>query len=224
MSGITEIINQLNDNAMATVDIPLKEGEDQRLNCIFKKADASSFLLVFAPNALSSVNIEHETNCRLIVKHGDSQINLNIRIDAVKNERTMECTALESISPESMREYFRVMISAPIRAWYQPGPREIKNRAWEISGNTIDLSGGGVLALFSEKPGNTNKIQLEIDLPDQQTPVVCTAKVVRTYRLRKKRFQVAFNITEIEGKARDIIISSCLQEQRRQLRNKVRVE
>ncbi len=224
MAGITEIINQLNHNAMATVDIPLKEGEDQRLNCIFKKTDAPSFSLVFAPNALSSVTIEDETNCRLIVKHGDSAINLNIRIDAVKNDRTMECTALESISPESMREYFRVMISAPIRAAYKPGPREIKNKSWQLSGNTIDLSGGGVLALFSEKPANTNRIQLEIDLPDQQTPVVCTAKVVRTYRLRKKRFQVAFNITEIEGKARDIIISSCLQEQRRQLRNKVRVE
>ncbi len=224
MAGITEIINQLNDNAMATVDIPIKEEEDQRLNCIFKKTDAPFFTLVFAPNALASVNIEHETNCRLIVKHGDSQINLNIRIDAVINDRTMECTALESISPESMREYFRVMISAPIRAGYKPGPREIKNKAWELSGNTIDLSGGGVLALFTEKPANTNRIQLEIDLPDQEAPVLCMAKVVRTYRLRKKRFQVAFNITEIEGKARDIIISSCLQEQRRQLRNKVRVE
>ena len=224
MAGITEIIHQLNDNAMATVDLPFKEGEDQRLDCIFRKTDAPSFSLVFAPNSLDSVTIEDISNCRLIVKHGDSAINLNIRIDAVTNEQTMECTALESISPESMREYFRVMISVPIRAAYRPGPREKKNKAWEISGNTIDLSGGGVLALFSEKPANTNRIQLEIDLPGQETPLLCMANVVRTYRLRKKRFQVAFNITEIEGKARDNIISSCLQEQRRQLRNKVRVE
>jgi len=224
VAGITEIINQLNDNAMATVDIPLKEGEDQRLNCILKKADAPSFDLVFAPHALDGTTVENAGNCRLIVKHADSSINLNIRIDTVKNERTLECTALESISPESMREYFRVMISTPIRASYRPGPRETKSRAWEISGTTIDLSGGGVLALFPEKPANTNRIQLEIDLPGQQAPVLCLAKVVRTYRLRKNRFQVAFNITEIEGKARDIIISCCLQEQRRQLRNKVRVE
>lgn len=224
MAGITEIINQLNDNAMATVDIPIKEGEDQRLDCIFKKTEASSFTLVFAPNALSSETIEYTTNCRLIIKHGDSAINLNVRIDKADGERTVHCTALESISPESMREYFRVMISAPIRASYQPGPREIKNKAWELTGTTIDLSGGGVLALFSEKPLTVNKIQLEIDLPGQQVPILCVAKVVRTYRLRKKRFQVAFNITEIEGKARDIIISGCLQEQRRQLRNKVRVE
>ncbi len=224
MAGITEIINQLNDNAMATVDIPLKKGEDQRLNCMLKKNDTPSFDLVFAPNALDSITVENAGNCRLIVKHADSSINLNIRIDTVKNERTLECTALESINPESMREYFRVMISTPIRASYRPGPRETKSRAWEISGTTIDLSGGGVLALFPEKPANTNRIQLEIDLPGQQAPVLCMAKVVRTYRLRKNRFQVAFNITDIEGKARDIIISSCLQEQRRQLRNKVRVE
>ena len=220
MEGITEIINQLNDKAMATVDIPLKKGEDQRLNCILKKTDAPSFDLVFAPYALDGTSVENADNCRLIVKHADSSINLNIRIDAVKNERTLECTALKSISPESMREYFRVMISTPIRASYRPGPREIKSRAWQIAGNTIDLSGGGVLALFPEKPANKNRIQLEIELPDQQAPVLCMAKVIRTYRLRKQRFQVAFTFTEIEGKARDIIISSCLQEQRRQLRNR----
>ena len=224
MAGITEIINQFHDNAMATVDIPINEGEDQRLNCIFKKTKAPCFSLVFAPHALDSKNFAYTDKCRLIVKHGDSSINLNVRIDSIEGDRTALCTALESISPESLREYFRVMIRAPIRASYQPGPREKKNKAWTIDGTTIDLSGGGVLAIFSEKPASINNIQLEINLPDQSAPVVCVAKVVRTYRLRKKRFQVAFNITEIEGKARDIIISSCLQEQRRQLRNKVRVE
>jgi hypothetical protein len=224
VAGITEIINQLNDSAMATVDIPIKEGEDQRLNCILKKTESPSFKLVFAPNTLPRDTIEYGTNCRLVVKHKDSSVNLNVRLDEADGDRALLFTALESISPESLREYFRVMISAPIRACYQPGPREKKNVPWELAGHTIDLSGGGVLAIFSGKPANNNRIQLEIDLPEQSAPVVCLARVVRTYRMRKNRFQVAFNIVEIEGKDRDIIISCCLQEQRRQLRDKVRVE
>jgi len=224
VAGITEIIHQLDDNAMATVDIPIKEGEDQRLNCVLKKTSSPSFKLVFAPNSLPGDAIEYGTNCRLVVKHGGSSVNLNVRLDEADGDRALLFTALESISPEALREYFRVMISAPIRASYKPGPRETKNIPWELTGHTIDLSGGGVLAIFSGKPANNNRIRLEIDLPGQPAPALCTARVVRTYRMRKNRFQVAFNIIEIEGRVRDIIISCCLQEQRRQLRDKVRVE
>ena len=224
MSGIAEIIDQLNDSASATADIPIEKRESQRLQCILKKTEAPSFKLIFPPNTLTAKDIEKGINCRLMVKHGDSVVNLNVKLDEVGGDRTLFCTALESISPESLREYFRVMISTPILASYQPGPREKKNRPWELSGHTIDLSGGGVLALFSDKPANTKRIQLEIDLPGQQTPIVCQAEVVRTYRMRKKRYQVAFFFEDIDGKARDNIISCCLQEQRRQLRDKVRVE
>lgn len=224
MSAISEIIDQLNDSANATVDIPIKKGESERLKCIFKKTESPEFKLMFPPNTFTTEDIENGINCRLIVKHGDSAVNLNVQLDSLNGDRTLFCTAIESISPESLREYFRVMISAPIRASYQPGPREIKNRPWVLNGHTIDLGGGGVLALFSGKPANTKHIQLEIDLPGQQAPVICRADVVRTYRMRKKRYQVALNIDEIDGKNRDIIISSCLQEQRRQLRDKVRVE
>jgi hypothetical protein len=223
VAGISEIINQLDDSALATLDIPIQEGEDKRLNCILKKSEAPSFKLIFPPSTLPLDIIKFDTKCRLIVKHHDSSLNLNVRIDETDGKRTLYCTALESISPEAMREYFRVMISVPIRASYKPGPRE-KNAAWELDGHTIDLSGGGVLSLFPAKPATKNRINLEISLPDQPAPIVCTARVIRTYRLRKNRFQVAFNIVEIEAKARDIIISSCLQEQRRQLRNKIRVE
>lgn len=224
MSGIAEIITQLDDRAMATVDIPLAEGEDQRLNCILKKAATPSFKLIFPSNTLPLDRLEYGRNCRLIVKNSGSQVNLNVRLDEADDDRTLIFTAVESINPEMLREYFRVMISAPVRASYQPGAKEIKNKSWELNGHTIDISGGGVLALFPGKPGNSKRINLEISLPNQQEPIVCQAKIVHTYRMRKKRYQVAFTFEHLEGKTRDIIISCCLQEQRRQLRDKVRVE
>ena len=224
MSGIAEIINQLHDSAIATVDIPIEKGESQRLKCILKKTQSPSFKLIFPPDILELDQLSYGITCRLIVKLDDGSVNLNVKLNDADGDRTLNCTALESVNPESLREYFRVMISAPVRASYQPGPREIKYRAWKLSGHTIDLSGGGVLALFPGKPVNTNRIQLEIDLPGQEAPVICQSKVIRTYRMRKKRYQVAFYFEDIDRKSRDIIISCCLQEQRRQLRDKVRVE
>jgi len=224
LTGIIDIINQLNDNAKATVDIPLESGEMQRYNCLLRQVDSVQIKLVFPPNFLKPEHLHYEGNCRLIVKHGESAVNLNVHIDSAFDNRTLLCTALESINPESLREYFRVMISTPISASYRPGPKEIKHRSWKLVGQSIDLSGGGVLALFPGKPENNLRIHLELNLPGQSAPITCMAKVVRTYRMRKKRYQVAFHIVDIEGKARDLIISCCLQEQRRQLRDKVRVE
>jgi c-di-GMP-binding flagellar brake protein YcgR len=224
VSAIAEIITELNNNANATVDIPVKKGESTRLKCLLKKTESPEFKLLFPPDTFTDQSPEIGASCRLTVKHGAASVNLKITIDDISGDRTLFCTAIESINPESLREYFRVMISAPIQASYLPGPREIKIRAWKLEGNTIDLSGGGLLALFSAKPSNTKRIQLEIDLPDQQTPVICQAMIVRTYRMRKKRYQVAFHFEEINGKARDAIISCCLQEQRRQLRDNVRIE
>lgn len=224
VSGIAEIVNELNDSATATVDIPLKEGDPQRLDCVLKKTESPSFKLIFLPNALDFDNLVYGKNCHLVVKHGDGSVNLNVQLDKADGDRTLHCTALASIKPESLREYFRVMINAPIRARYEPGPRETKNVPWELSGQTIDLSGSGVLALFPGKPASSSRIQLELDLPGQEAPIICQSSVVRTYRMRKKRYQVAFYFEEIDGKARDLIISCCLKEQRRQLRDKVRVK
>ena len=223
MSGIIEVINQLDDSALATIDIPITEGEDQRLNCVLKKTQAPSFRLVFPPHTLPLDRIEFGTPCRVVVKHIDGAINLKVRIDQTDGDRTLLLTAVESINPEALREYFRVMISLPIRASFTVDRPEYRHRSWELEGYTIDLSGGGVLALFPGKPQTKSHIHLDLQLPDQQH-IHCLGKVVRTYRMRKKRYQVAFMFENIDQKSRDMIISCCLKEQRRQLREKVRVD
>ncbi|HFQ89618.1 MAG TPA: PilZ domain-containing protein [Desulfobulbus sp.] len=224
MSGISEIVNELLDRTRVVVDIPIKDSESQLLQSVLRKRQAPQLALFFSPHALQVEDIEAGTTCHLTVKHHDSSINLLARIDGLEDDRTLLLTATESVKPEAMREYFRVSISTPITAEYRPGPKEIRNRPWKLEGNTIDLSGGGVLALFSEKPLNRKRIHLTIRLPDQAEPAVCMAEVVRTYRMRKKRYQVAFHFDRIDQKTRDLIISCCLQEQRRQLRNKIRVD
>ena len=224
MAGITGIINELNDRANVTIDIPLNDGEERRLNCLLRKQQAPQFALFFPPGSLNPNELEPRMQCKLSVRHHDNIINLVAVIDEIKNDRTLILTARESMDPTSMREFFRVAINLPVRASFRPQSNQARMRAWVLEGTSVDLSGSGILCLFDQKPQSRNNIRLEIFLPDRTHPVICTAHVVRTYRLRKQRFQVAFHFDKIERKDSDLIISCCLQEQRRQLREKVRVD
>lgn len=224
MSGITNIIERIVDNVRATLDVAMTDGDTQRIDCILKKTDLpASVKLFYPPDTIRTNQVKQGSKCRLIIRHGEGAVNLEIQIDKVHSDNALTCTALKSIKPEKLREYFRVMINIPIRAHFRPDPKDKKNPQWQLTGNTIDLSGGGVLALFPGKPQSNNRIKLEIKIPGQKTPVLCHAKIIRIYRMRKKRYQVAFFFESIEHKYRDMLVACCMQEQRQQLREKVRV-
>ncbi|WP_457572966.1 PilZ domain-containing protein [Desulfolithobacter sp.] len=224
MPEISEIINEIRDSSTVIIDLPLNGGERKRLTCVFKRKESPEFQLVFPPDTLPLNDIDTDSSCRLSINQSNDPVTLIAKIDALEEDRILHLTGQEPIRPELLREYFRVSLRSKIVASYQPGPRETRSKPWTMTGETIDLSGGGVLALFPGKPENRRNIRLEIDLPTQSEPAVCMAEVVRTYRMRKKKYQAALHFTDIEQKTRDQIISCCLQEQRRQLREKIRVE
>jgi len=225
VAGIEDTLNRLRDNSIVLIDIPVGTDERRRLKSVLKKNKAPQFTLVFPSNNLEDLALDQGTNCMLTVKQeNDSGITLLATVDGLVDERSLLLTAQESIRPESLREYFRVNVQLPIVARYQPGPKEIRKKAWELTGETVDLSGSGVLALFSQPPENKSRIQLMLQLPEQKQPIECMGHVVRVYRMRKNRYQIAFHFDSIEQKVRDQIISCCLQEQRRQLREKIRVD
>ncbi len=224
MSKIKKIIEQLDNGDRATLDVPMIDGSTEIIHCVLKKTETSpSLKLLYPSNTIQTENLLYESKCRLVIQHGEGAVNLKVQIEKADNDNALVCTAFESIKPEELREYFRVMINISIHAIYQPGPKEKKNLPWLLKGKTIDLSGSGVLAMFPGKPQNNNHIQLEMDIPGQNMPILCQAKVIRTYRMRQKRYQVAFSFENIEQKTKDMIISCCLREQRRQLREKIRI-
>ncbi len=224
MPGITDIINELDDRANVVIDIPIQDGEDQRLNCLLRKREAPQLALFFPPKALAELDLKEDTRCRLAIRHHDNTLNVVATITAQENDRTLLLTAMESVNPSSMREYFRVTIDLPLRASFTPKQGPGHPQAWTLEGRTVDLSGSGVLAMFKEKPRNRNGIELAFKLPERNNTILCQANIARTYRLRKHRFQVAFHFEQIDQKDRDLIIACCLQEQRRQLREKVRID
>nr|WP_321468874.1 PilZ domain-containing protein [uncultured Desulfobulbus sp.] len=224
MARIVELLNRIKDHAPTVVDIPANDGENYRCKAVLLKKDATTVELVFPPNSWEENNLSIGAQCHLAVEHEGQAINLIARLDQISGNRRLQLTPSEPVSPETLREYFRVMINIPIEASYIAGPREKNAKTWKMIGTTIDLSGSGVLAVFAERPQTLHNIQLVMTMPEDEPSIVCLADVVRTYRLRKNRYQVAFHFEVISSKTRDQVISCCLQEQRRQLRENVQTE
>ena len=223
MAKIEDILDRLTDGASTVVDIPGNNNDEFRFNSVFIKKDPPMFELLFPPKSWEADSLRVGANCHLKVAHKETSINLVAELDSIEGDRRLRFIAREPVKPESLRDYFRININTPIEARYVPAPKEIQTRAWKMIGTTVDLSGSGLLALFAEKPPSENRIQLCITVPEESEPINCLAHVVRTYRMRKNRYQVAFHFDDITAKARDQIIACCLQEQRRQLRENIQV-
>lgn len=221
MSGIHDILEKLADNAPTIVDLPGIHDETIRCNALFVKKELPCLELVFPPRSWDAADLKIGADCNLAVDHNGLTVNLIARLDSVVRDRRLSFTAREPVAPEALRDYFRVAIATAIEASYIAGPKETKIDTWKMTGTTLDLSGSGVLAIFSEKPPSSHRIQLVITVPEESMPIVCLANVVRSYRIRKNRFQVAFHFENITSKARDMIMACCMQEQRRQLRENV---
>lgn len=221
MTRIDEILSAIHDNAPTIVDLPGNNEENFRCKALLIKKEPPVLELVFPPDAWEADALKIGADCNLAIDQSGQTINLIARLDAIVGDRRLHFTAREPVSPESLRDYFRVAINTPIEASYIAGPKETKTSTWKMIGTTIDLSGSGVLAVFAGKPPSEHRIQLIITVPEEEAPIVCLANVVRAYRIRKNRYQVAFHFDMMSTKSRDQIISCCFQEQRRQLRENV---
>lgn len=221
MTRIQDVFLQLSDSDPVLVDLPGKREEVVRSRALLRHKDFPSFELLFPPDSFMAEDLDFGTDCVIAVDHNGTTTNLIARLDHIAGDRLLKFTARESVSPITLRDYFRVSINTAITASYTAGDREIHGQSWNLAGTTIDLSGSGVLALFPEKPPSNNRIQLSIDVPNEEAPIVCQAAIVRSYRMRKNRYQVAFHFEDVPPKTRDAVIACCMQEQRRQLRENV---
>ncbi len=219
-AAITEIIKSLIDSESSQIDITCTKGKNVRLNCIYKESHAPGFLLAFPPKKLPE-NIDTKTTCPVTVRAAKAPVSFSAQVVKIRDDRTLELVAKQSIKLESLREYFRVDTSVTIVASYDPPPEGGANQSWMIRGQTLDMSGSGILALFPEAPQSNHKIDVTLTLADGETSVSCLAHVVRKKRLRKGRYQVAFHFDSLTPKHRDEIISFCLHEQRTRLREKI---
>jgi len=219
-SSIVNVVKNLKDSAIAKVRLSFRDRESIHLDCVYKEADAPGFFLVFPPETIPDY-IDFKETCSVSINSEESSIVVSAKIQSRKNDRTLEMSAMEMLDPVSLREYFRVLYKTSIIASHEPSSAESRTRSWKIEGSTVDLSGTGVLGIFPKEFENRHNIFLDFDLPGLNKSVQCVAHVVRVRRIRKTRFQIALHFDHITRKNRDAVITACLQEQRRQLRQRM---
>jgi len=218
--NITKTISRIPDSESAEIDISTKNSQTFRLNCIFKESDPPEFFLVFPPKKLPEA-IDTSKLCPISIKFEQKALTLSAKITSIKGDRTLEMVAKDTVKPESLREYFRVDAKVPIVANYNPEGIEGDSHSWTLEGQTLDMSGSGILTILPEEPQAKHKIELKLCINEGKNIVCCKGHIVRTKRLKKGRYQVAFHFDTVKPKERDAIISYCLQEQRNRLRDKV---
>ncbi len=226
MAKENAILDQIPDSKPVRVFLPLKDVDEKfRLQGVYHKSVPPVFSLFFQPGALPLDDIEMNETCIINIDMGGPSISLEAKIKEAANAQHLIMTALKSISHEQLREFFRVdAVTSVIGRSFGSQAKASEGEGWALQGETIDISGSGILASFSEKPPEDKHIRLEITLPTDVPEVVTTlARPIRVIQTADDRYDVAFHFDEITTEDRDKIIGCCLEIQRRLLRLKVKV-
>lgn len=219
-SSLIQLVKSFRDSQAAKIKLQTTSGQEVHLDCIYKESVAPNFFVVFPPDKIPDT-IDLKKACAISLHDGNGEpVALTARIAEIPNDRSIELTAATTIDPASLREYFRVVLRTAITVSYQAA-KASESRNWSISGQTLDISGSGVLGVFPQEARNKHNVFIELSLTHPQKRILCTGHVVRTHRLRGDRWHMALHFDNITTKNRDAIITNCLWEQRRQLRENV---
>ena len=219
-SAIVHLLKSIPDNQSATITFSTTTGQTVRLDCIYKEGIAPPrFFLVFPKGTLQK-EINMSQQCLISIHSNDEDTvppSFNARIEEGINDHTLELTATKNVDPTALRDFFRVPLFTPVTLTVEQDSNKDSAPQWLLKGETLDLSGSGALTLFDEEIQEGKQLQITLDLPSPQASVSFQGHVVRAQRVRRGRWQISLRFDNIANKLRDIIISNCLYEQRKQL-------
>jgi hypothetical protein len=218
-------LSNIPDLKPVRIYLPIKNSNQRyRTQAVYKYISAPRFELRFQPGILPLENLDLGKICLVNVDFGDPNISMEASI-ATATPQALEMKAGKLISHVQMRKFFRVdAVTDVISRSFQPEFFGTQGRSWSIRGKTIDISGNGILAGFSEAPPEDDLVRLEIFLPERDSQIIkLLARPVRTHQIDEYRWETAYHFRNISSEDRDRIIGCCFEIQRRLLRLKVDV-
>lgn len=221
-----ETLQQITNGKPVRIFLPLTNRSDRiKTQCIYQKTSPPKFNLIFKPGVLPVDDIDVSEQSIINVDQGGANISLEAKILNISNSQTLEMVITKSINHEQMREFFRVdAVTDVISTSFETAVFDNDEDQQAIAGKTIDISGSGILAIFEDKPPQTQHIKLEISLPGEDLEMInIFAHQVRVQKLHDGRFEVAYHFDDISDEDRDTIIGICLVLQRKMLRLKVQI-
>ncbi len=227
MTPEIDILQNIPKGKPVRIFLPLLGRPDRiRAQCLYQELDSPKFGLIFKPGILPVDEIDTLLPCIISIDMGGPTISLEAMIYKIANPQTLQMIVRKSISHEQMREFFRVdTVTSVISKSFHTELFDDKNEPWSTEGQTVDISGSGILAIFDEKPQADQQVRLEITIPSIESDTIkILAHQVRVQQLYDGRFEVAYHFDDITTEDRDKIIGCCLVIQRKMLRLKVNVQ
>ena len=199
--------------------------EKERLHCFYGKAEPPAFTLSFPFGTLSVEQVDTSRPCVVVMDFADSTVSISADISKIIDEQTLEVITQDSVVHSQSRNYFRVdahtkVSAAPIT----PEVTTEEGASWNLFGDTIDLSGSGLLCSFSEPIEKDKKVRVELTLPIRDMAVIgILGHVVRCLKIEENLYHVALHFDSIDSESQDKIMACCFELQRRNLRMRVQV-
>jgi len=227
LNSVTEILNSLRDDQTVRVALPMVDSDQKiRLCGVYQTNDPPQFSLLFPENNGQLASVDPRKKCALLIDRAGQAVSLIADIEAIEQNRIIRFVADKSINHKQLRNYFRVDVNTPLVA-SSILPEEIADDGdgtWRLTGETVDVSGCGLLASFRQPIQKNQQIRLELVLPTTELYVVNTiAHVVRIKKISDEQYHIAFHFDSISQEDRDRIVGCCFEIQRKHLRLKVRV-
>lgn len=227
MSLLVNFFNSVKDGMAVRTTVPLLNlKEKERLHCYYGKVDPPVFTLTFPDGTLAFDQVDTTRSCMVMFDFINQTIIVAASIQAIKEESALELVARETVTHTHARNYFRVDASTKVAAsaiLQEEVPQESPN--WKLLGDTIDLSGSGLLCSFSEPLEQGVRAKIELTLPTRDMEViVALGHVVRCRKIEDHFYHIALHFDEIDSESQDKIMACCFELQRRYLRMRVRLE
>ena len=199
--------------------------EKVRLHCFYGKAEPPAFTLSFPLGTLSIDQVDTSRTCMVVMDFAEQTVSISADISKIIDEQTLELITQESVVHGQSRNYFRVDANTKVSAApITPEATTEEGASWHLLGDTIDLSGSGLLCSFSEPIEKGKKVRIELTLPIRDMAVIgILGHVVRCRKIEENLYHVALHFDSIDSESQDKIMACCFELQRRNLRMRVQV-
>lgn len=227
MRDIDSFLEKVENGKPARAGLPLLESaEKTRVPCVYIKRVPPKFDLQFPGSDLPVNKLDLHRKCEVLFDVAGQNVSISADIEKVGDINTLHLVGKDLINHQQMRDYFRVDVSTPIIASsLVPEDFNEGNDTWRMSGETIDVSGGGLLCLFKTPIKEGTRVRIDLVLPTADAEVIkAVGHVVRCRRIDDSTFQVGLNFDAIEPETHDKIMACCFEIQRKHLRLKVQVK
>ncbi len=228
MPSLKTFLEKIPDGESTRAAVPmLGQDEEARVNGFYRKKEPPVFSLILPDDTIVRTDkVDTSRVCMVTFDFNEQTITAIADILDADDLRTLNLRARETVSRNQARDFFRIDgTTKVIASSLIPEQMAYEGEHWRLSGDTIDLSGSGLLCAFTEPLEEGQRVKIELTLPTRGMEMVeAFGHVVRCRKMNDGTYHIALHFDDINSENQDKIMAYCFELQRRYLKMRVQVK